>query len=354
MTVATGAPTAAPRLSPVDLPSPSYQHLLRLSDNTGVLEHARGPMPRRNHGYCVDDVSRALLVISREQAPPPEVARLAERCLAFLAHAQAPDGRFHNRLGYDRRFEDEPGVGDWWGRALWGLGTAAATNPTAWVREEARASFELGCRVRSPFPRAMAFAALGAAAVLGSDPDHDGARQLLGDAVEVAGRPSTDTAWPWPEPRLTYGNATLAEAMLAAGTALDDEGLVHDGLVLLEWLVGTETIGGHLSLTPVAGWAPGEPRPSFDQQPIEAAALADAAARAFALTADARWLDVVGLAAGWFLGANDVGVPLFDPDTGGGYDGLEEGGRNANQGAESTLAFLSTMQQARRLLPAAR
>ena len=353
MKVATEAPSPAPRLLAADLPTPTFQHLLNLSDDVGVLEHARGAMPRLDHGYCVDDVSRALLVISREPVPPPQVARLAERCLAFLAHAQSPDGRFRNRLGYDRRFEDEPGVGDWWGRALWGLGTAVADHPTPWVREEALVSFEMGCQVRSPHRRAMAFAGLGAAAVLGFVPGHAGARGLIEDAAEAAGRPSADRSWLWPEPRLSYGNASVAESLVAAGSALGDPQLVDDGLVLLEWLVGTETVGGHLSLTPVAGWAPGEPRPAFDQQPIEAAALADAAARAFDVTGEVRWLEVVGLAAAWFLGANDVGTPLFDPITGGGHDGLEAGGRNANQGAESTLAFLSTMQQARRLLPTA-
>ncbi|MFP5377638.1 MAG: glycosyltransferase [Acidimicrobiia bacterium] len=336
------------------VPAPSFQHLLRLSDDTGVLEHAKGVLPRREHGYCVDDVARALLVISREPAPPPAVARLGERCLAFLAHAQAPDGRFHNRLAYDERFEDEPGVGDWWGRALWALGTAAAVHPAPEVRAEARAGFDLGCQVRSPDRRAMAFAALGAAAVLGIDPGHGGARELLADAAEVVGRPRSDLSWPWPEPRLTYANAAVPDALVAAGAATGDAGLVGDGLALLGWLVGTETIGGHLSLTPVAGWAAGEPRPAFDQQPIEAATLAEAAARAFAVTGEDRWLDTLGLAVGWFLGENDVGVPLFDPGTGAGYDGLEPGGRNANQGAESTLAFLSTMQLARRLLPAGR
>jgi len=313
------------------------------------MEHARGAMPRREHGYCVDDNARALLVISVEPAPPPQAARLAERCLALLAHAEGPDGRFRNRLGYDRRFEDGPGDGDWWGRALWGLGTAAHANPAPWMRAEALACFDAGCKVRSPFPRAMAFAALGAASVLRASPDHEEARRLLGDAAASIGRPSGDPAWPWPEPRLTYGNATLAEALVAAGSALDDPRMVHDGLVLLDWLLSTETSGDHLSLTPVGGWASGEPRPGFDQQPIEAAGMADACARAYDVTADVRWRAGLRLAVGWFLGANDVGVPLFDATTGGGYDGLEADGRNANQGAESTLAFLSTMQHGRLL-----
>lgn len=332
-----------------DPPEPNFGHLLRLSDDTGLLEHARGGMARRGHGYCVDDNARALLVISLEPAPPPDVARLAERCLGLLAHAQAPDGRFHNRLGYHRAFEDEPGDGDWWGRALWGLGIAAAANPDASVREEALACFDLGCRVRSPHPRAMAFAALGAAGILGVLPDHPGARTLLVAATASIGRPAQDPDWRWPEARLTYGNASLAEALIAGGSALDDPPMVHDGLVMLDWLLRSETRDGHLSLTPVAGWELGEPRPGFDQQPIEAAAMADACGRALHVSGDTRWLDGLGLAAGWFLGANDSDTAMGDPATGGGYDGLEAGGRNANQGAESTLAFLSTMQQARRL-----
>ncbi|MEO5678685.1 MAG: glycosyltransferase [Acidimicrobiales bacterium] len=354
MTATTGVAPGALRSVASDLPAPPFQHLLRLSDDTGVFEHARGPMPRRSHGYCVDDVARALLVISREPYPSPEVARLGERCLAFLAHAQSPDGRFANRLGFDRRFEDEPSDGDWWGRALWGLGTAAAGNPTPWVRDQALISFELGCDVRSPFRRAMAFAGLGAAAVLAAAPGHEGATRLLRAAAQAVGRPGADASWPWPEPRLTYGNASLPDVLLAAGSALEDPTLVHDGVVLLDWFRSIEAPGGRLSLTPVGGWGPGEARPAYDQQPIEAAALADAAARAHDVTGEARWLDVVRGCADWFLGANDVGLPLYDPDTGGGYDGLEAGGHNANQGAESTLAFLSTMQQARRLLSPAR
>ena len=304
-------------------------------------------MPRRNHGYCVDDNARALLVISLEPDPPADAARLAERCLAFLAHAQVPDGRFHNRFGYDRRFEDEPGEGDWWGRALWGLGVAAARNPTAWVRAEALRCFTEGCGIRTDHPRAMAYAALGAAAVAGADPGHTGALRLLADAAAAVGRPRPDPSWPWPAERLTYGNATVAESLVAAGSVLGDDRLSQDGLMLLEWLLTTEMPGDHLSLTPVSGWAPGELRPGFDQQPIEAAAMADACIRAHGVTGDARWLDGVDAAVRWFLGDNDVGVPMFDPATGGGYDGLEEGDRNANQGAESTLAFVSTMQWAR-------
>jgi hypothetical protein len=341
-------PAAAAVAQPA-VPAPAFEHLLRLGDDTGLLEHARGAMPRRGHGYCVDDNARALVVISLEPSPPPEATHLAARCLGLLAHAQAADGRFRNRLGYDRRFQDEPGTGDWWGRGLWGLGIAVEANPDAAVRAEALTCFDAGCGARSPHPRAMAYAALGAAAILRARPGHDGARRLVIDAMTAIGRPSTEPGWPWPEPRLTYGNATLVEARIAGGSAVGDPGLVHDGLVLLDWLLATETRGGHLSLTPVAGWAPGEPRPAFDQQPIEAAAMADACARAREVTGDDRWLGGLRLAVDWFLGRNDTGVLMGDPATGAGFDGLEPGGRYANQGAESTIAFLTTLQQGRRL-----
>ncbi len=165
----------------------SFAHLLRMSDDTGLLEHARGAVPRRSCGYCVDDVARGLVVVSREEHPAPEVAKLAERYLAFVAYALAPDGRCRNRLGYDRRWEDDPGSGDSWGRALWGLGTAATAHRDAWVRRDALECFDTAARCRSISPRAMAFATLGAAEILRVHPSHAGARSLVVDAIGTIG-----------------------------------------------------------------------------------------------------------------------------------------------------------------------
>ena len=332
----------------------SFAHLLRMSDDTGLLEHSRGAVPRRSCGYCVDDVARGLVVVSREEHPAPEVAKLAERYLAFVAHALAPDGRCHNRLGYDRRWEDDPGSGDWWGRALWGLGTAATAHRDAWVRRDALECFDTAARCRSVSPRAMAFATLGAAEILQVHPSHAGARALIVDAVATIGRPAARETWPWPEPRLAYANAVLPEALLAAGVATADDALLATGLDQLDWLLDVQTFDDHLSLTPVGGWAPGEARPGFDQQPIEAAAIADACARAFSITQDSHWSAGLGRAVGWFFGSNDGGVPMYDPGTGGGYDGLTATGRNTNQGAESTLALISTLQQSRKLVASVR
>src|SRR5438445_2123990 len=281
-----------------------------MSDDTGLLEHSRGAVPRRSCGYCVDDVARGLVVVSREEHPAPEVAKLAERYLAFVAHALASDGRCHNRLGYDRRWEDDPGSCDSWGRALWGLGTAAAAHRDAWVRRDALECFDVAARCRSISPRAMAFATLGAAEVLRAYPSHAGARALILDGAGTIGRRAARQAWPWPEPYLSYANAVLPEALLAAGVATADDTLLATGLDLLGWLLDTETRDDHLSLTPVGGWAPGEARPGFDQQPIEAAAIADACARAFSITQDPRWSAGLDRAVGWFFGNNHSREPM--------------------------------------------
>ncbi|MHB1740466.1 MAG: glycosyltransferase [Actinomycetes bacterium] len=332
-------------------PAPSFTHLRRLTDDNGLFEHARGVVPRRDGGYCVDDVARALVVVGREADPAGSspLHGLAEVYLSFLLAAQADDGRFHNRFGTDRRWHDQPSVEDCWGRALWGLGEHASARPDSPSGQLALDAFTVGARRRSPWSHPMAFAALGAAAVLHVLPDHPEARSLLAAAAHRIGRPRVSHAWPWPEDRLTYANALLPEVLLAAGAALDDDSLRADGLALLGWLLDLETRDGHLSVTPVGGRGPGDTAPGFDQQPIEVAALADACARAYAITADPRWADGLELAVAWFLGLNDAGTSLYDSVSGGGCDGLERHGRNENQGAESTLAVLSTLQQGRRL-----
>lgn len=326
---------------------PSFAHLIRLSDDTGLHEHADGPLPRREHGYCLDDVARGLVVLSREPELSADLVVLAERYLAFTAHAQTDDGRFHNRLGSDRRWQDEPGLGDWWGRALWGLGTAAARCPVSWIRTTALDRFEKSAHHRPPSVRSMAFAALGAAEVLSVDPGHSAAAKLLGDISSYVGEPGENPDWPWPEHRLFYANAALPEALIAAGQLLDDPQVRDDGLRLLDWLLTVESREVHLSPTPAGGWRIGEPRPAFDQQPIEVAALADACARAYQVTEDLMWLNGLRRAVAWFDGDNDLGVSMRDRETGGGHDGLAHDGFNRNQGAESTLALISTLQHGR-------
>ncbi|MFS8096948.1 hypothetical protein LFM09_07380 [Lentzea alba] len=329
---------------------PDFAHLIRLSDDTGLYEHAEGPSPRREHGYCLDDVARGLVVLSREPQLSTELADLADNYLAFIAYAQTEDGRFHNRLGPGRTWQDEPGLGDWWGRALWGLGTAAARCSLPWIREAALECFDRSAHHRPPSVRTMAFAALGAAEVLTADPVHASAAALLGDIPSHVGKPRPDANWPWPENRLFYANAVLPEALIAAGDLLADDKVRDDGLRLLDWLLTVESFDLHLSPVPTGGWFLGEPRPAFDQQPIEVAAMADACARAYRITADPAWLAGVHRCIAWFNGDNDLGSLMHDEQTGGGYDGLTPTGPNINQGAESTLALISTTQHLRTLL----
>lgn len=325
-------------------PQPSFDHLALMTGQHGTFEHADHAVARIEHGFCTDDMARVLVVTSREPGPSPLVNALARKALGFLVGSQRRSGDCRNRRDVSGRWHGPYGVEDCWGRSLWGLGTAAARSPDALVRQVALEHFERGAVRRSPWPRAMAFAALGAAEVLAVRPGHRGALGLLGAASEVVAKRSPESIWPWPDPRLSYANAVVPESMIVAGKALGRSGLVDEGLDLLAWLLAHETSDEHLSVTPVGGSGPGDARPAFDQQPIEVAALADACARAAAVTRDDYWVAGSRSAVAWFLGDNDAGVPMWDPCTGGGYDGLRADGPNLNQGAESTLALISTLQ----------
>ena len=333
-----------------DVHRPVLDHLDRLTDDRGLFEHALHTIPRREHGYCVDDAARGLVVMCHEPEPGPTARRLARCYLAFVLDALDPTGACHNRMAVDGQWRDEAAVGDWWGRALWGLGVAATSAQTPGMRARALGGFRIAAQARSPHVRSMAFAALGAAELLRKRPDEMAARRLLTDTLAaLVWVEDDDSRWPWPEERLSYGNASIAEALIVAGDALPDVPALSRGLSLLEFLLRTETRDGHLSVTPVGGRGRDDVGPGYDQQPIEVAALADACGSAFRITRQSSWLTGVSLAWDWFLGDNDSATPMFDPHTGGGYDGLERRGRNLNQGAESTLAMLATAQQARRI-----
>jgi hypothetical protein len=324
---------------------PRFDHLVALTDRFGTFEHAEHATPRREHGYCVDDVARVLVVAAREPSPTASVRSLAQGSLAFVGDAMGPHGECHNRRAADGTWTSESSTEDCWGRSLWGLGTAAASMQFA-IAAPALVLFERGAEQRSQYPRSMAFAVLGAAAVLGVDPTNAPARSLLRDAAQTMFDESDDPAWPWPEPRLYYANALIPDAMIAAGVALERPDLVRRGLSLLGWLLARETRDGHLSVTPAAGSGPGDVGPGFDQQPIEVSTMADACARALTVDSSPKWLEGIQMANAWFDGDNDAKVMMWDPVTGGGYDGLHAEVANQNQGAESTLALVSTRQQA--------
>ena len=330
-------------------PFPSFDHLATMSDDIGTFEHADHTAARRDEGYCTDDMARLLVAVAREPQPGRVAIDLGRLAFRFVAEAQGLTGRVRNRRAAGGRWSGRRGVEDCWGRSVWAFGTAARRAPDEATRQRAMSHFGRGAQQRSEWPRAMALAALGAAEVLAVDPDHDTARALLSDTSTTIGPAGTAAGWPWPEPRLTYANAVLPDALIAAGDLLARPDIVEDGLTMLRWLLARETVDGHLSPTAVGGAAPDDRAPAFDQQPIEVAAMADACARAAAVTGDSAWRAGIELACGWFLGANDVGVAMWDPQTGGGYDGLQVTGPNLNQGTESTLALIVTLQHAREL-----
>ncbi len=325
---------------------PDFGHLIHMTDQRGTFEHALFAQPRPEHGYCSDDMARVLVVVARERSHAQVMRNLAMLSLRFLQDALDSQGRCRNRMNRSGAWEDSPGLEDCWGRSIWGLGTAFSHSDDPLIRHFATKGLERAMRQRSPWPRAMAFAALGAAEVLGVDQDNVSARTLLSDAADTMTE-GRSREWPWHEARLRYANAALPESMIAAGSALERPSLLRRGLDLLGWLIDRETRQGHLSVTPVGGSGPDNHGPGFDQQPIEAAALADACSRAKAVDGNRDWEHGIAAAAGWFLGRNDTGVVMWDPTTGGGFDGLGIGGANLNQGTESTLALLSTLQHAR-------
>ncbi len=331
---------------PVDVPQASFAHLLALTDSIGTFEHADHTVPRRKHGYCTDDMARVLIVATREPNPSRAVQELGRTAMRFLVGAQGVVGTTRNRRSTDGRWHGRYGVEDCWGRSVAAFGIAGSEGTDSWTRQMGAAMFGTAVEQRSPHRRAMTFAALGAAAMLETDPDNYDARSLLVDAIDTIGPIGTDPRWPWPEDRLTYANATLPEALIAAGQALERAEIVERGVHLLVWLLDHETLDGHLSPTPVGGAGPADRPPRFDQQSIEVAAIADACARAERVTGDRSWSQGVDLAVRWFIGDNDAGATMWDPSTGGGYDGLHDFGPNLNQGAESTIALISTLQHA--------
>ncbi len=325
--------------------SAELRHLSRLTDDRGILEHAKGTRPRFEHGYCTDDNARLLIVAVRQHDQPQASWILARVAARFLFDAQSSDGRMRNRMSFERMWLDEPTANDCWGRSLWALGSAVARSSDTELRNRCYESFSISQDVRSRHLRSMCFSVLGAAEMLEVEPGHIGATGIMRDArTYFESLRSADGWWLWPEDRLHYANAVIPEAMIATAVAMHDDGLLKRGVTLLEWLFNTETIGDRLSVTPVGGKGPNDIGPKFDQQPIEVAALADAMRRAHVVTSDKKWLEGLDLAASWFMGNNDASESMIDLESGGGYDGLHANGVNLNQGAESTLAMISTLQ----------
>jgi glycosyltransferase involved in cell wall biosynthesis len=346
--VATRPFRLAKSAAPLKHLAPNLAAVERMSDSTGMLQHSIYSIPDRRHGYCIDDNCRALMLMS---ALPDldEVARDKWMTIyaSFVQYAWNPDvRRFRNFMNFDRTWCEDAGSEDSNGRTLWSLGVTARDAQAAKHRDWATAMFDSTASMALELGslRAQAFAMLGAAAMLEAKPGHQLSLSILEafpkvhlDLLAKARRPE----WQWFEIVLAYDNTRLPQALIRAGQALGRQDLIDCGLVTLDWIVAKQTspegrfraVGSESFNRPYA-----EPL-QFDQQPLEAQATVDACAAAFDATGDMRWHDEAQRAYGWFLGENDLDLPLASVADGGCFDGLMPTGLNRNQGAESILAL---------------
>ena len=344
------------------LPTIKLDHLYRMTDSTGIVEHAVFVVPNYPEGYSTDDNARALIVtILMEElgvAVPAGSADLASRYLAFLWLAFEPaTKRFRNCLSYERQWQEPEGSEDSHGRALWGLGTVLGRSKDAGLRGAAGRLFELAIPAAVEFksPRACAFALLGLQEYLDSFP---GDRAALNASDALANRllhlykAHQSADWNWFENVLAYSNARLPQALIRAGVRNSNNEMVAAGLEALDWLTAVQRceVKGHF--VPVGShgfYSKRAEKARFDQQPVEACAAVSACLQAYRATGKGRWRKEAWSAFNWFLGDNDLQVALYDPSTGGCRDGLHPDRANENQGAESTLSFLMALLEMRKL-----
>ncbi len=363
------------------LPELKLNHVNALTDDTGMLQHAIFTVPNRAEGYTSDDNARALIftvllkqvgIRELEELDPkhsdlftPQLVTpgsdrrdLSFRYLSFLEHAFNPENsRFRNFLGYDRQWKEAQGSEDCHGRALWALGTVLGHSVDPGLRSAAGRLFEFSIPAAIEFhsPRACAYSLVGIQEYLSSYPgDRDAhklrsvlSRRLL-EMYESIRRPD----WKWFEDVLAYGNARLPQSLLLVGTATSDDRMISAGLESLDWLMETQHCEPNRNFVPIGSdgfYRQGGEKARFDQQPIEAAGAVSACLQAYRVTGDGRWRSEAWSTFNWFLGDNDLQVPLYDSSTGGCRDGLHPDRANENQGAESTLSFLMALLEMRSL-----
>ena len=339
---------------------PGLDHLVTLSDDVGVIQHAVEDIPNRSTGYCTDDVARAFIVaVARLRLVPDDKAaeRIASTSLSFLHDAQLEDGRFHNFMSHARNWLDEVGTPDSIGRAIWALGYGMRyASKDSWRRQCARmVERALPAVDDLHYLRSRAYAALGLTHALAAVPDFHAARIALtaiASGLRAAYLATRGENWDWFEPLMTYDNARLPEALIRIGMALHDDESIAVGLRTFAFYSKTTVENGIYVPIGNDGWyVRGGPRARYAQQPLEATALIDAAHAAFDATGDPAYAALARVGLEWFYGRNSRTMLLARG--GGCCDGLDESGVNLNMGAESTLAFLAAAYSLAEREPAA-
>ena len=337
---------------PYELPPLRLDHIIRMSDGTGIFQHAIFNVPNFHEGYCTDDNARAYILCNLldelgGQRPAENLSVLATSYLAFLAAAlDYNSGRFRNFMSHERRWLEDAGSEDSHARALWAVGTGAGRSRNEGHRRLSAQLFERGMAIVTIFtsPRAWAFTLLGIHEYLQFYPEEPNALSLRGVLTEKLVKLWQDCStedWPWFESGATYDNARLCQALLIGGQRMPHPEALEIGLKSLRWLTSIQkTQAGHFRPIGSNGFYQRDgARADFDQQPVEAQAMVSACLEAFRVTQDLSWTREAKRAFEWFLGRNDLGLPLYDSSTGGCGDGLHHDRVNQNQGAESSLAF---------------
>jgi len=345
-------------VDPIDsLPAMNSDQMLRLTDDTGILQHAIFSVPNSSEGYTTDDNARALIVSTlldecQGHGAGPLYANVSHRYLAFLWLAFNRDnGRFRNFLSYDRRWLEEMGSDDSHGRALWALGNVLGHSRNAGLRGAAGRLFEAAVPATLTLgsPRAWAFSILGMQAYLDWFPGDraiQGARNALANRLLDIYERTHSSKWRWFEKSLSYSNARLSQALILAGWRSNNQRMIEAGMDSLKWLVAEQHRDDAEIFVPIGSngfFIEGNEKARFDQQPVEACATISACLEVYRLTEEGLWFEEAQRVFRWFLGKNDLQVPLYDAITGGCRDGLHPDRINENQGAESRLSFLMAL-----------
>jgi glycosyltransferase involved in cell wall biosynthesis len=337
----------ASRTERLPVPELRLDHMLRMTDDTGIIQHATFSVPARRTGYCVDDNARALLVAlqAHQVAESPQTARLITSYLSYLEMSQRPNGQFSNFMDYSRQLESHSGSDDCVGRALWALGVCTRLAPERGTRLLALEMFERAMPLASGFGlRGQAFALLGLEAFLGNAPEHAAARQMVAElSTDLVRRyrAEVDASWKWFEPDVTYDNAIVPLALFKSYGVTGDLEALEVGRESLEFLEKICFTDEYLNLVGNEAWhRRGSPRSTADEQPLDAAAFVLAFQGAYIATGDLHYLHRMRESFEWFLGRNRLRIPLYDFATSGCHDALGRHDVNQNQGAESVLSFL--------------